>query len=61
MLKYRENEKLTKHHIFQTVQAKCINFRSRIELVVLHKAVGRKFKNNGIQDGGAAILKFTKT
>jgi GTP1/Obg family GTP-binding protein len=29
--------------------------------VVLHKAVGRKFKNNGIQDGGAAILKFTKT
>ena len=61
MLKYRENEKLTKHHNFWTLQAKFINFRSIEEPVMLHKAVGRKFENNGIQDGGAAILKFTKT
>ena len=59
MLKYRENEKLTKRHNFWTVQAKCINFRSMVELMVLRKLVWRKFKNNGIQDGGAAILKIT--
>ena len=61
MLKYRENEKLTKHHNFWTVQDKWINFRSRVELEVLHKMVGRKFENNGFQDGGDAILLFTKT
>ena len=61
MLKYRENEKFTKHHNFWTVQDKWINFRSRVELEVLHKMVGRKFENNGFQDGGDAILLFTKT
>jgi len=58
MLKYRENENFSKRHNFWPVQAKCIKFRSRVELVVAHKLVDQKFKNNGIQDGGAANLKF---
>ena len=61
MLKYREIEKLSKRHNFWTVQATCAKFRSNIELVTLNEKIGKKFENNGIQDGGAAILKFTKS
>jgi len=61
MLKYRENLKLTKDHNYWIVQATCTKFRSDIELVAINKKIGQKFENNGIQDGGAAIMKFTKT
>ena len=55
MLKYREIEKLTKHHTFWTVQATCTKIRSKVEMVTQNEKIGKNFENNGIQDGGAAI------
>jgi hypothetical protein len=32
-----------------------------MEPEAVNSIIDQKFKNNGIQDGGATILKFTKT
>jgi len=60
MLKYRENDKLAKPYNFRILQVTGAKFPSNVSLVPLNAKIKTTIKN-GIQDGGAAILNFTKT